>query len=71
MKKLLGIALGGLIALAGLAASGSAKDKEALRCRLTEKTVEECCCVEQEDGKLLCTLANQTVDPCCCEPAER
>ncbi len=71
MKKSLGIALGGFLALAGLAASGSAKGKETFRCRLTQKTIEKCCCVVQKDGKMLRTLADQTIEPCCCESARR
>lgn len=71
MKKPLGIALGSLLLLGGIIAVGSAGDKQAVRCRLTEKIVEECCCVPQKDGKLFCTLAKQTVDPCCCQPVKR
>ncbi len=39
-----------------------------LRCSLTGKVVDRCCCVERE-GKLHCTLANQDVATCCCSPA--
>ena len=37
-----------------------------LRCELTGKEVEKCCCVEREKGKLHCTLAKQDVERCCC-----
>lgn len=40
-----------------------------LRCSLTGKIVDRCCCVERE-GKLHCTLANKDVATCCCSPAE-
>lgn len=40
-----------------------------LRCSLTEKVIEKCCCVERE-GKTHCTLASEDVSPCCCRPAE-
>ena len=38
-----------------------------LRCSLTGKTVETCCCVHKE-GKLRCTLADKDVESCCCMP---
>lgn len=65
-KALLAIILGSSIALAGAAAS---KPSEKVTCTLTNTTVEKCCCVQQEDGKLYCMLAKKTVDPCCCRPA--
>jgi hypothetical protein len=37
-----------------------------LRCSLTGKEVEKCCCVKREGGKLHCTLANKDVERCCC-----
>lgn len=40
-----------------------------LRCSLTGKVVEKCCCVEKE-GKRLCTLADKTVEKCCCTPVK-
>lgn len=40
-----------------------------LRCSLTNKTVDKCCCVEKQ-GSLHCTLADKPVDPCCCEPVK-
>jgi hypothetical protein len=42
-----------------------------MRCSLTGKTVETCCCIEKE-GKLHCTLADKDVETCCCklEPDE-
>lgn len=41
---------------------------EKLRCSLTGRLVETCCCVERE-GRLHCTLAGRDVAPCCCTPA--
>lgn len=38
-----------------------------MRCALTGKTVETCCCVQKE-GKLHCTLADRDVETCCCKP---
>jgi hypothetical protein len=38
---------------------------QRLRCSLTGKEVDKCCCVERE-GKLHCTLANKDVEKCCC-----
>jgi len=37
-----------------------------LRCSLTGKEVEKCCCEEREGGKLHCTLAKKDVEKCCC-----
>jgi len=41
---------------------------EPLRCTLTGKTVESCCCTEK-DGKLYCPLAKKTIESCCCVAA--
>jgi hypothetical protein len=37
-----------------------------LRCSLTGKEVEKCCCTEREGGKLYCPLAKKEIDKCCC-----
>jgi len=37
-----------------------------LRCSLTGKQVEKCCCEAREGGKLHCTLAKMDVEKCCC-----
>lgn len=69
---ILGIPL--LAAIATFAAPrAGAADRNATRwvCSLTGKTVEQCCCVPQKDGKLYCMLAKKTVDECCCKPAEQ
>ena len=47
-------------------AKGPAKKAAKLRCSLTGKEVDKCCCVEREGGKLHCTLANKDVEKCCC-----
>jgi hypothetical protein len=39
-----------------------------MRCSMTGKTVETCCCIEKE-GRLHCTLAGKDVESCCCTPA--
>ena len=48
------------------AAKDTGKKAEKLRCSLTGKEVDKCCCVEREGGKLHCTLANKDVEKCCC-----
>ncbi len=70
MRRFASIALGGLL-LAGLslAAPQAAKKEAPLRCTLTDKKIEKCCC-EQREGKLYCTLAKKTIEKCCCEPAQ-
>ncbi len=70
MRRFTSMTLGTLL-LAGLtlAAPQAAKKEAPLRCTLTDKTIEKCCC-EQRDGKLYCPLAKKTIDKCCCVPAE-
>ena len=41
---------------------------EKMKCALTGKVVDKCCCVERE-GKTYCTLAKKSVEKCCCSPA--
>ena len=50
------------------AGDAKASPAEPLRCTLTGKTVESCCCTEK-DGKLYCPLAKKTIESCCCVPA--
>ena len=38
---------------------------ERLRCSLTGRVVDACCCLERE-GKTHCTLAGKDVATCCC-----
>lgn len=40
-----------------------------MRCSLTGKVVDKCCCVERE-GKTHCTLADKDVEKCCCTPVK-
>jgi hypothetical protein len=40
-----------------------------MRCSLTGRVVDTCCCVERE-GKTHCTLADKDVAECCCTPVE-
>ena len=49
------------------AEGAKAKPSTKLRCTLTGKVVDKCCC-EQRDGKTYCPLAGKTVEKCCCEP---
>lgn len=37
-----------------------------LRCSLTGKEVDKCCCTERASGKLHCPLAKKDIDKCCC-----
>lgn len=51
-------------------ASQAAEPKtQKLRCTLTDKVVDRCCCVERA-GKTHCTLANRDVETCCCRPVD-
>ena len=49
----------------------SASSADELRCSLTGKTIESCCCETAKNGKLHCTLANKDVKKCCCEGAKK
>lgn len=42
---------------------------ETLKCSITGKTVDKCCCVERE-GKTYCTLAGRPVEKCCCDSSK-
>ena len=42
------------------------KPATKMRCTLTGKEVDTCCC-EKRDGKLYCPLAKKSVEKCCCE----
>lgn len=66
-KLLLAVIVGSFVTIAATPVS---KTSEKVTCTLTNTTVEKCCCVPQEDGKLYCTLAKKAVDPCCCKPAD-
>ena len=57
-----------LAAALSVAAPQAAKKEGALRCTLTNKVIEKCCC-EQKDGKTYCPLAKKSIEKCCCEPA--
>ena len=49
---------------------GQAKHaQQKMRCSLTGKVVDTCCCVERK-GKTHCTLANKDVAECCCTPVK-
>jgi hypothetical protein len=37
-----------------------------LRCSLTGKEMDKCCCEPREGGKMYCTLAKKDVEKCCC-----
>jgi len=48
------------------AATETAEKDGKLRCSLTGKEVEKCCCEPREGGKMYCTLAKKEVNKCCC-----
>ena len=82
-KKILAIGFAGLLATGAFAgdsakqqpscckkpqASDAAKATNTkMRCSLTGKVVDKCCC-EQREGKTYCPLAGKTVEKCCCTP---
>ena len=74
MRRAIPLVLGTLFLVATVGAAPQAAKKNeaakngAVRCTLTNKVVEKCCC-EQKDGKTYCPLAKKTVEKCCCEPA--
>jgi hypothetical protein len=47
------------------AATATAAKAGKLRCSITGKVVDKCCC-EKRDGELYCTLAKKSVEKCCC-----
>jgi hypothetical protein len=51
----------------GAGASAEEVKGTKLKCSLTGKVVDKCCCVERE-GKTHCTLAKKNVEKCCCSP---
>ena len=56
-------------ATAGDTAKHAGHEKHKMRCSLTGKVVDTCCCVERE-GKTHCTLADKDVAECCCTPVK-
>jgi len=48
------------------AKKSSTEKATKMRCTLTDKVVDNCCC-EKRDGKLYCPLAKKAVEKCCCE----
>jgi hypothetical protein len=56
-------------AAAGDTATHQGHENHKMRCSLTGKVVDTCCCVERE-GKTHCTLADKDVAECCCTPVE-
>lgn len=68
-KTLLGAYCAGLLALTAFAAPPASSEASKLKCSLTGKVVEKCCCVDK-DGKTHCTLADKDIERCCCKPAQ-
>jgi hypothetical protein len=56
-----------MLSLLASAVPQTTKRQEGYLCKLTGKSVKQCCC-EHRGDKLYCTLAKKTVDQCCCEP---
>jgi hypothetical protein len=54
-------------ASAGETAKRAGHEGHKMRCSLTGKVMDTCCCVERE-GKTHCTLADKDVAECCCTP---
>ena len=54
--------------MSACARHGSPKEGSGkMRCSLTGRVMDTCCCVEKE-GKMHCTLADKDVETCCCAP---
>ncbi len=81
-RTLAALGCSGLLAAAGAFAGGDTTPRcwhkatqtteqpaQKMRCSLTGKVVDKCCCIQRE-GKLHCTLADKDVATCCCEPIE-
>jgi len=51
-------------------AQSAAQPAGKMRCSLTGKVVDKCCCDQGEGGVMHCTLANKDVPKCCCSPTE-
>ncbi len=51
----------------GQVAAAEIAKPQRMRCSLTGKVVDKCCCVQRE-GKTRCTLADKDVATCCCQP---
>lgn len=49
------------------AATDTAEKPGRMRCSLTGKVVDKCCC-EQREGQTYCPLAKKNVEKCCCTP---
>jgi hypothetical protein len=70
MRRSTALTLVLLLAWAGwLGAQQAPKKTSKVRCTLTNRVVEKCCC-EYREGKIYCPLAKKTVESCCCVPAE-
>jgi hypothetical protein len=52
--------------LTGMGLAGPKTGKGTIRCTLTDKTVDECCCI-QKNSKQYCILAKRAIDKCCCK----
>lgn len=51
------------------AVEASSPSVAKMKCSLTGKVVDRCCCVERE-GKTRCTLAKKDMESCCCAPVK-
>ena len=70
MRRFISALAGSLLLAGALLAVPQAPKKEAgIHCKLTDKKVKKCCCVQRE-GKLYCKLAKKTIENCCCDPAQ-
>ena len=69
MRRWLTSALGALLLASLVSAAPQALAGQPIRCTLTGKKIEKCCC-EKRGKKLYCTLAKKTIAKCCCEPRQ-
>lgn len=69
MHRALVTLLGTLLLAGAVSASPQARTEQRIRCTLTKRTVQTCCCEKRSD-KLYCTLAKKTIAKCCCRPQQ-
>jgi hypothetical protein len=62
MKKAI-LSVGLVAAFVAITASGAAQNTT---CRITGKTMDECCC-DMKAGKFYCKLTKKTYGECCCD----
>jgi hypothetical protein len=61
IKTISTIALVGALLVSSVVGAG-----QKTTCRITGKTMDECCC-EMKSGKFYCKFTKKTYDDCCCD----